>query len=285
MIDFNKPKHLVIGMHYNDPPAPNATESTGDVLSAYINYLPALMSTTSAQILPSSQAELDASKVISPQENQLMLELYQKFAPQLAKTGSEIDAATRAATATADVNILGNQGAQLANIYKQIDKSLNPEYYQVREQSAKSLGDLLAANDLSRPNIEAERLVNQENIRSGNATTPSATNTVANAIQFGNEGQKRANNLSNAISTATGFLQPSSNAQFNPATAILNKPTSSTGTSQFAGVTPASKTATETGGNLLNNITGLQQSAMDINANRRDILDRLNQTTQAVGSL
>lgn len=285
MINFNPPKHLTIGIHFNDPSAPPPQQSMQDILQAFQQNIPGIMSATNSQVVPTAQANLAADKAVSPGEDQLMTQLYQQFAPQLAATGSQIDTANRNATANTDVSILGDQGAKLASEYQTIDKSLNPEYYQVRSQAAKSLGDVLNAASLDKPNIEAERLLNQENQRTGNAVTPSATNTVSNALNFEDQRQKRISNLSNAISTATSFLQPATNSQFNPATTALNKPTSSTGLSNFNGVTSGTGSAAySTGSNLLNSATGLQQSAMDINANRRDVLDRINGVTSSINA-
>ena len=258
-----------------DRSAPSTQESTGDVLQAVNANFPALMQTYNDSVAPTSQAQLDASKSISPQYQELLTNLYKTYGPQVAQTGSDIDAQTRLATAKTDASILAGPGKDIADAYKSIDTELNPEYYATRSAASKSIGDLLKAGDISQPNVEAERLVNQENIRSGNIANPNATNTVSNAIQFGNEGIKRQQNLASSIATATNFLSPSSNAQFNPATAALNKPTSNTGTSQFGGVTPAATQSYNSGQGLLSASTGLQQSAQDINANRRDVLDRL----------
>jgi hypothetical protein len=284
MVNLNRPRHLIIGMHFGDPPAPDAEESTADMLSAITANMPLLMQTYNAQVLPQAQAELAASQAISPAQNQLMLDLYKQFAPEFAKTGAEIDSAGRLATAKTDVELLKGSGADLARVYQTIDKELNPEYYSVRENAAGRLNEILGES-INAPNIEAERLINQEQARTGNAAAPSATNTVAAALDFGSARQGRINNLSNIIGQATGFMAPASNQQFNPATTILNKPTSNTGQNQFAGVKAPSNQAYSTGSDLMNSVSGFQNNAMNINANRRDVLDRANEVTSSIGSV
>lgn len=263
----------------SDNKAPSAQESTSDVLGAFTQYLPGLMQAYRSEVLPTEQANLDASKSISPQYQQLMSDLFKQFGPQLAETGSNIDTQTRKASAATDADILNTSGRDLAKTYKEIDTELNPEYYKTRADAGGKLAELLGSINLDDASPEAERLVNQENIRSGNISTPSATNTVGNALSFGKEKSDRRSQLGNAINVASSFLTPSSNAQFNPATAALNRPTSNTGISQFGGVTKAGDQAYTAGSGFLNNISGFQDNATQVNANRRDILDRLNETT------
>jgi hypothetical protein len=268
-----------------DNEAPTAVESTHESLQAMQQNLPALMQLYRNEIAPIEQAKLGASQGVSEAYQQLLADIYKKTAPQLAQTGRDIDTANRLNNANIDAQILAGPGKQLAQSYSEIDKQLNPEYYKTREATSGKLQTLLNSINLDAPNIEAERLINQENVRSGNQGNASQTNTVANALQFGNENTKRQATLSNAINTATGFMQGSSNAQFNPATTILNRPTSNTGVSQFGGVQQAGDQAFNSGGGLLNAISGFQNNAMQINANRRDIMDRTNEGVTAVGSL
>lgn len=268
--------------YYNDPPAPSAQESTDQTLGALIQRFPDLMKAYNAQVYPTAQAQLDSETKISPQYEQLMTDLYKQFAPQLAATGNQIDAASRTATANEDVNLLKNQGKELATGYNEIDRQLNPEYYATREKTANKLAELLGSVNLDDANPEAERLVNQENVRTGQLGNTSSTNTVANALAFGNEKAKRTATLSSAINAATSFLTPSQNTQFNPLTAVTGKPASNTGLSNFGGVTQSGQEAYSAGSGLLNTIAGFQNNAANINANRRDVLDRVNGTLSSL---
>ena len=269
-------------MFHEDSPAPTAQESTASTIQALASNLPALMQAYSKEVGPTAQAQYNSQAQTSPEYAQLMSQLYKQYAPDLAKTGSEIDNSTRLASAKTDADILKGSGADLARTYSGIDRELNPEYYKTRELESSKLGELLGSINLNDSNPEAERLINQENARSGNTGNTSATNTVSNALDFGNAKLARTQTLSNAIGQATNFLQPSSNAQFNPATTILNRPTSNTGTSQFTGITPQSNTAYSAGEGLLNNVAGFQNTAANINANRRDVVDRMNEVTSSL---
>lgn len=271
---------------YGDSPAPTAGESSDATLSALTSHLPALMQAYNKEVGGTEQAKYDASAKVSPQYTSLLTELYKQFAPQLAKAGSDIDTSTRTATAKTDADILKGSGADIAKTYTGIDQTANPEYYATRAAESKKLGELLGSFNLDSPNVEAERNISQENARTGNINTPSATNTVSNALQFGNEKLKRQAALGSAIGTATAFLQPANNpGAANAATTTLSKTPSQSGVNQFAGVTPTSNTAYSAGEGLLNTVAGFQNNAMNINANNRDVLDRVNQTIGAVGSL
>lgn len=282
MVDFNKPKHLIIAEHFNDPPAPSTSESTGSIISALTQYLPGYMAVQNAQLGPQANAQLEVAKQISPQYSELLNGLYQKYAPQLAQTGVNVDAINRQGAANTDLNILRGSGGDLAKEAVGIDKQLNPEYYKTRALEGDKLSQLLGSINLDNANPEAERLINQESARTGNNTVPqNATNTVSNALSFGSQLQSRRDSLSQALSTATNFLQPSQ-GQFNPVVTALNRPSSNTGNNQFQGVTNPSNQAYNSGNQLLQTATAANQQSNQINANRRDTLDRV---TQVMGSV
>ncbi len=270
-------------LFYNDPPARAVGESTKDTIGALVQGLPSLMQAINAQTLPSSASDLAAAKTTSPQYGQLLNELFKTYAPELAKTGSQIDNATRLAQATTDSNILKGPGSDLAHTTDTLDRQLNPEYYKTRADTGNALAQLLGSVNLDNPNTEAERLVNQEVQRSGNTGNSNATNTVANALSFGNEKAKRTATLSSAINAATQFLQggAQNNNALNVATASTSKAAPTTGISQFAGVSPVSS-ASSTANNLYGGISGTEMNAQNINANRKTLLDA---TTGVMSSL
>lgn len=269
----------------SDERAPSTQESTQDMLLAMTANMPAFMQAMNKELGPTEQAKLASSQAVSPAWAQLTSDLYRQFAPGMAKVGSEIDSSNRLTQARTDAEILGTSGRDLSRIYKELDTELNPEYYKTREAGAKSIGDLLSSINLNDASPEAERLVNQENVRTGNLGNTNATNTVSNALSFGSELSNRRSQLSNAINTASAFLQPSSNSAFNPATAALSRPTGNTGLSEFSGVNKAGGEAFGAGQGLLGQIGGLKQAEMGINANRRDTLDRFNETMSSLPSV
>lgn len=256
--------------------APTAGESASDIFSAMYNYYPGLAQVYRDQLLPTAQAELKTSQAVSPAFQQLMTDLYRDQGPQLAQIGQGIDRSNRLAAAQTDADIIAGPGATTARSYQALDRELNPEFYATRAAGAGKLSELLGSINLSDPNPEAERLISQEAARSGNMASPSQTNTVANAISFGEAANNRRTNLTAAINAATNFLQPSSTASnFNPATTALNRPTSNTGSSQFAGVNNTAGQGSQSAAlGFTNQLGDLQR--LDVE-NRTSIKDQIDQ--------
>lgn len=271
-----------------DDKAPNPNTSVDLEGKAITAQLPGIIKAYSGQILPLEQAKLGASQAVSPAYSQLMTDLYKNYAPQLAGVGSQIDQANRQANATGTTNILGDQGAKAASTYTGIDQANNPEYYKTRALESDKLGQLLNSINLNNPNPEAERLINQENQRSGNIANSNATKTLGNALSFGDQLSKRQSTLSNALGQATSFLQPSQNQSANVAAGIASAPSTAGGAAnsltQFQGVTPTGQDALNVGNNLLGAASASQLSAMNVNANRRDTLDRTAQVADSVSN-
>jgi hypothetical protein len=275
---------MSIPLLFGDPPAPSSSESTSDIITSLTRYLPDYMKVQNEQLGPQSQAQLNAAQQISPAYAKLASELYSIYGPQLARTSGQVENINRTAAANTDLDILKGSGGQLATEAQRIDKQLNPEFYNTRAAAGSKIGELLGSINLNDPNPEAERLVNQENARSGNLATPSSTGTVANALSFGNEEQKRRDALGQALGQATNFLQPSQGS-FNPIVTALNRPSTNAGQGQFTGVTNPSNQAYQSGGQLAGQIGTLVGQKNDINANRRDALDRVNETLTGIGSI
>jgi hypothetical protein len=274
-------KSFYFDVCFRDPAAPSTSESTSNIIQSLTAYLPDYMKVLNSQVLPQNQAQLQAAQQVSPAYTDLLTKLYASAAPKLAQTGSQVENINRLGAANTDLQILQGPGGQLATEAQKIDRTLNPEFYSTREAEASKLGQLLSSIDLNNANPEAERLVNQENIRSGNSATPSATNTVSNALSFGGELQKRRDALGQALSTATNFLQPSQ-GQFNPVVTALNRPSQNTGETKFNGITNPSDQAYAQGNSLMGQISQLQQQRTDVNSQRRDALDRINETTSSL---
>ena len=260
-----------------DAPAPQLNESTSEIIQSLTKYLPAYMGVQNDQVLPQARAQLDATKAISPEYSALMADLYKKYAPEMAQTGVDVERINRTGAANTDLAIMQGSGGDLAREAQKIDKELSPEYYATRKLQADKLGQLLGSIDLNNANPEAERLVNQEAQRSGNVSNPNATSTVSNALSFGGEMEKRRNSLANALNTATNFQQ-TAQSQFNPVVTALNRPSTNTGESRFTGVTAAGDQAYKSGSGMYAGLSSDQQAKEQINANRRDSLDRFNET-------
>jgi hypothetical protein len=267
-----------------DSSAPSANESTHDMMQALTRNLPAYMEAQNAQVLPQAKTQLEASQYLTPAYSKLLDDIYRQYAPSMATTGAEVERINRTGAAKTDLEILTGVGGQMTEAAQALDKKLNPEFYKTREAASGKLGELLGSINLNDPSVEAERQINQENVRSGNLGNNSATNTVANALDFGKERMGRQAMLGQAINAATNFLQPSQ-GQFNPVNTALNRNSTNTGENRFAGVQNPSSQAYDSANGLMNNISSFQNNAMQINSNRRDSLDRVNETMGAVGSI
>jgi hypothetical protein len=257
-----------------DPKAQESHSALEDVFQNLGQQLPAYLNLLNQQVLPQAQAELGATKAITPEYNKLLLDQYQQYAPGLAKVGAETENINRLGAAKTDTDILKNYGQSMAESARAYDQTLNPEVARTRTLEADKLGSLLNSINLDNANPEAERLVNQENIRTGNIATPSATNTVGNALQFGNERLKRVNALGQALNTATGFLQ-SGQSSFNPMANALGRNSTGAGVNNFAGVVKPTDEVYQQGQAGLGASQSIKQQQSDINANRRDTLDKI----------
>lgn len=139
------------------------------------------------------------------------------FAPQFAKAGGDI--ASIQAGQTAD--LIGGEGGRAAQEAAALDRSINPEYYATRERLAGSTADLLGSfgkgAKLGGGELAAvERSTNQGNTSTGQLGNNDATQTVANAMNFGQYARQKQSLLGQALATATGTLQTLQSTSFNP---------------------------------------------------------------------
>jgi len=232
----------------------NPYESSLLSLAAYRKGLPKLLNVTNQQILPNELARVNAAERVTPRYTDIINE---------ANNSSGVN------SAALENFILENFGVDKSRIASGIDKEINPEFYAAREAGLSNLlkgFDAIGLGD----DTAAERLVNAENVRSGNATNPTnATNTVSNALQFGDEKLKRVSALDSLLKTGNEFM-PASKATFDP----FGRSTASGGTTvntapqsnQFGDIAKGIGSTTD---NLLNNVFGTGNTALTANANRR----------------
>lgn len=261
-----------------DPPATPVGESTAEMLQAYLGALPKLLSAT-------ENAQLKSSQITSPAYQALQNQLYQTFGPGLAKTSSDIEAQNALRQAQSDLAVVSGPGRDLVKEALVSQKLVDPEYYAGRGALGESLLSLLSGlnpNGLSSGEREEITRSNaQQDVARGNLNTPSATATTENAMNFGNALNAKRTNIANILGTAGGIL-PALQSGTDVYQVATGKPsTSNLGDSKFSGV----KTNTETGTNLLSSLSGLTSQSNELEANRRDNLDRVMQGFGGVGSL
>lgn len=273
-----------------DPPAPTAQETTSEMLQAVIQHLPALVQVT-GEVAPQSEADrLAVAQQYAPQWGALQQQMFDLYGPQLGQTAANIEAQARRATAAADADIMSGPGRDLVEQTLELQRLADPEYFALREQMGGQLGNLLGSIDVNglspSERREMEAALYRQNMARGNATNPSAITTLESANQFGSALQAKRNALGQALGVAAGAA-PTLRTGIDTLQASLNRPSQAPGlaTSQFAGVQQPDfgDRAFSLSGQLLDQAGQNARQANDINANRRDSLDRFNQTFSTVG--
>lgn len=261
-----------------DPPAPTVNESMAQQLQAYIKNIPDLAKVTSQQVLPTEQALTDAQKVIAPQQQQLLTDLFAKYGPQLNDVGNIINATNAKAGAQSDLDVLKGPGSELLAKTQEEQRKLDPEFYKTRALTGQKTDELLNSINLNGlsggERAEVERSVNQDSVRRGTSNAPSNIQTVDNAMKFGSALGAKRNQLADAISRATNFL-PSAQSGISAFQVATGKPAGNQGATQFGGVAPVGNQTFAQGNALLGNINQTANNSANIDANRRDSLDKV----------
>lgn len=265
------------------------------MLQAYIQHLPELLRVTSENILPVEQAMLGARQQLSPAQAQLELDQYRQFGPEFARIGADVSREAALGQAASDAAVLGGPGREVVQRASELARIADPEYYQTRESAAAALQNLFAGLPDAGTGLEPteraeiERVVARNNAARGNIN-PTAVGTVSEAMKFGQAGadrqaQKQAQ-IANAVGTAAGFLGPSQ-SRVDVFQQVTGRPSANFGEARYSGpVQQAGQQTFGMGQGLMNQTGQFQMQANQINANRRDFLDRFNQFNQAtVGSV
>lgn len=239
-----------------DPPAQAPLETTAQSLQAYNQYLPSLIKTTSAGILPMEQATAGASAAVSPEYNQLSNQAL-------------------LSNAQGQLNVLNGPGKDLQTTQQGILQGLDPQFFQARDQAASGYTGLLNQLNPNNPNPAASRDVLATNQATGNVGNSNATTTTANALQFGNEDMARSQAFGTALGGLTNFMQGS----LAPATSPNGPATASQYASPVANVGASTNALSSS---LLGDTSAAAMQSSQINANRRDSLDRVDQTMSSV---
>lgn len=263
-----------------DPPAPTANESTAAMLQAYSEHLPELSRVTAEQLLPFAQAQQHANAVINPQQLALQTQLYQQFGPQLNEIGNQIARQNAVAQAGTDLAVLQGPGNELIKQGLAAQQLVDPEFFRTRALASDKTAELLNSVNLGGlsggERAEIERSTARDNAARG-IEAPTATSTVSNAMNFGNALNNKRAVLANAINTATSFL-PASKTGIDPFQVATGRSgTANTGENKFTGTNDVGGAGTQLANNVLGQIGSFQNTAMGINANRRDSLDRFGQ--------
>lgn len=256
-----------------DPAAPPTPESAAQVLQAWTQSMPGLMKIMQQEVGPTEQAFFNSQQNIAPQAGQLNADIYKTIAPQLADTDTGIAN-----------SLLQGQGADNVRLAHDLQMGVDKPWYEARDQAGSKLAELLGGmnpNELTgSERAEVERGVGRERAASGNLGSPDAQDVVGNALTFGSALMAKKNAVGAAINNATNFLSQGKSGVDTFAQATGKTGTQAMGNQFYA--PNQGQNAFTTGNNAYNQITGLKQQENDINANRRDSLDRF---TGFMGSL
>lgn len=264
------------------------------------SMLPYLTSAVNQQNLPSAVSQLQASQATSPGYAQLMTNLYNQYGPALNQIGNTIQQQNALAQANTTNQVLNGPGQQAVQGALALQQQVDPQFFASRAATSGRLGDLLNSIDLSgklsgSEQDEIEKSLARQGIQRGTQNAPSATDTVANAMTFGQAGYQRKqqaiSNLSDAISKASAFL-PSSRSgidAFQVATgrsSQANPGQSNLGNNLFPGINNASnQNAFGLAGNLLGGTNSQLMNQAQITSQQKDWLDQFSQLSSGISSL
>lgn len=275
-----------------DRQAPSSTESTAQVLQSYAAYLPQLAQVANSIVAPTELANLRAAQATSPAYAKLNLDQLKAFGPEYAQTGTNLDKIIKLGSSASDLATLRGPGGELAKESTALAKSIDPEYYKTRAETADVLSRLNSMLPTSAAPTEGElaaieRGVNRGEAVSGNVGNPNAINTVVRGMNFGQGAMdiadRRRAAIASAVNTASTFL-PTSRSGFDVVQTALGRPSTYNAIGQFTGLQKTGDTASQFGSNALSNIFQAQSQTNDINSKRRDLLDRFNEVLSSMPS-
>lgn len=203
-------------------------QKTSDVLRAYTQYLPGLISSTSAQQPLVAENQLNATMATQPLYNALNLQQAQQYGLPLAQVGQEIQNSNSLAGAKTNLEMLQGSGGQAAHAADALSRSINPNYYSTMDNSARQANNLLNSINLGglSPGEQnaVERSLNQSNVATNNLGLDNATNAVSNAMNFGGAYNQKLGILGNALGAANQTANTAQNTGFNPVNVALGQP-------------------------------------------------------------
>lgn len=266
-----------------DPPPSAEGESTDEMMQAWIRNLPAMLQTQSR-----------TTNELAPQENAQALALARQYMPDFTQLGIDQGRQQALGQAGTDLAVLEGPGKALTAAALAAQREADPEYYQTRAGSAEALAKLFSSLDAPTGELSGgersaiERSLNQDNNARGIAS-PTATSTVDAAMQYGSGAlaKKTAQQgaITQAVGAATGAM-PAMKSGVDTFQLTTGRPSvPNTGMGQFAGTQDLAAKNNATSGALMGQIGSNIQNAQNINANRRDSLDRISQVMGSIPSV
>jgi len=258
-----------------DSKAPGSKTQAKDIVSALSLQLPQYTNLLNRANESSETSLFNLKKKLAPQEQELYNQLYSKYAPEYAKTANALEDIA----SEGELGRIQGSGGEAYKASEALARESDPEYYALRQQIADKLKEL-TDESLSGNEVEAiTRGQNRMNAQTSGDVT-SNMNTVSNAMTFGNAARDRLGQaLSYAIQATPSFKTTSASDIFNTASGRGRNTNQQT---QAFGNTVGTS-GLDLGQGFSNSLYGLKNNEMNINANRRTILDYGMQAGESAG--
>ena len=252
----------------------------GSAVPALQKLAPQIFQLLSQSQMPFEQNQLNVTRAITPQYNDLAVQELGRVAPQLAA----VQSATDAAQARGDLANLTANGVPMAQQMRAVDAAANPEYAANLATLGSKMTEALGA--LS-PKLSAgsRAEIERGNARSGTAMNDAA-GTAANAMNFGRAGQAQANSFATAISQVAGAL-PQLRSGINPIGLSLGRDSRSSGiVGQASGGVAPSQTTAATLGKLFDSVVGMENNRQNNMArNYKSFGDSVEQDSRGISNI
>lgn len=287
-----EPLNVAWALNGGDPAAPATQESMDSVLRAMTTNLPSLIAAQADAARNYEPQMMALRREISPQQNQLDLDLLNQFGGQFAAANQRIQGQNALDQARNDLAVVQGPGRDLVREAMVTQRAADPEAYRARELAVDQLGRLNSS--LVNPDAglsgaertEIDRSLARDNFAKGLGAVPTATSTVSNALAFGQAGEARRNQRQSAIANAAqisaGAVQPLS-SRVDTFQLTTGRPAFQG--QQGSGSREVGSDTNAMGTNLLNNASNMRMQENQINSQRRDALDRVSQVMSSLPSV
>jgi len=272
-----------------DPKAPDYADQYKDMVEVTLRQTPALMKLYGEQILPYEQANLDAQKVLQPQQQQLNYDVYKQFGPLLNQVGADIARQNAVAQSATELDLLKGTGGQTVTVADELLRKINPEYYANRAATSDSYTKLLGSLDPTKLTggeaAATERANNANIVNSGNVGSGSRSATLGAALKFDDRLTAKKNQLNQVLSNFGG-IQTGSMTNIDPfKVAVGRGSTPDYAGDKFTGTMNLGNTATQVGQAGMGQMGSMWNNMTQINAQRRDALDRGMEVANTVANM
>lgn len=275
-------------------PPQGASETTDSMMKGYIDNLDQFINATTRNIIPSEQAQVDAARVINPQQQQNSLDIARQFLPQFTDVGLQQQNQENMGRAKNDTALLEGPGKDLVRANLEAQKIADPEFYSTRAGAGKSMDMLF--NSLDDPNgelngserAEIERSLARDNFGRG-IEAPTSTSAVSNAMNFGAAGDARKRSKQDAINKAVASasqVMPAMKSGVDVLQLTTGRPSQvNQGVGRFGENQQVGGMATNLGSQLMNQVGQNSRQTADINSKKRTAFDTVMGVMDSAGSL